>query len=111
MSEKGMPDVCCFCRSRENLIQAYRIEKTCAGREFNIYFSCCKTCLPKLEPGYSIIGDDETEEAEATETPGPAIVDTLYDSLWLEKKKKTMAPKKKKRRIRPGQLNLFEEEE
>jgi hypothetical protein len=52
MSEEGQKThaECCFCRSGENLVEAYRIEETYAGGEFNVHFSCCEACLPKLEP-------------------------------------------------------------
>ena len=105
------PAVCCFCRSGGNLVQAYRTEETYAGLEFRLYISCCKACLPKLDPGYSIVEDDEPLEAGGTEATGLAIVDTLNSSLSCEIKKKTKGPKKRERRNPVGQLNLFEGEE
>jgi hypothetical protein len=107
--ESKTPTECCFCRSSANLIKAYRTEDTCAGRDFNIYFSCCKACLPKLEPGYTIIGGDEPME-ERKEALGTAGVDVLCGLSRHDKKRKTKAPEKAKRRSSSGQLTLFGEE-
>ena len=105
-----MLDICPFCHSSENLIRAYRIMETYAGEEFTLYFSCCRRCLHRLEPGYTVIDDDESKDTGRPEIEEKLVAGMLCNRSEDEKRGTTRRQEPAEKSDYPYQLKLFDEE-